>query len=176
MKKFPAPILTFLLSAALLAASSLTALSADFYINASGPLGNGSGSSAANAADATPGKYNTLVQAQKTAGTVIIYAPGTYSLYPALAMYNGVTHKGAGVDATIIKIPDGAAPGPFAPMFLAGGGTISNWKFTDATIDFNSNHTAWWTQGGRQVHRLRLFSRRPLHHPTGQIHQYRGQE
>jgi hypothetical protein len=50
-----------------------------FYISASGALGNGSGSSAANAADAsTPAKYYAINQSQTTPGTVIMYAPGTY--------------------------------------------------------------------------------------------------
>lgn len=120
---------------------------ADFYINAAGPRGDGSGSSAENAADATPGKYNSFVQAHNVAGTTIIYAPGTYYDYPALSMFSGVTHRGSGIDSTIIKIPDGAADGSFTPLFLANGGKISNFRFTDATIDFNASKSAWWKKG-----------------------------
>jgi len=32
-------------------------------------------------------------------------------------------------------------------MWLADKGTISNFKFLDATIDFNSTNLAWWSQG-----------------------------
>jgi hypothetical protein len=138
----------FALACALLfTAGSIYAHAANFYINANGAQGDGSGSSPDNAADASPGKYNALVIAQKTPGTVIVYAPGAYVLWPALPMYNGVTHQGSGIDSTVIKIADGAAEGDFAPMYLAGGGTISNFKFTDATIDFNSDQTAWWKKG-----------------------------
>ena len=120
----------------------------DFFIDATGPKGDGSGSSADNAADAsTQDKFRTINQTQKEPGTVIIYAPGTYEVSPAFTMYSGVTHQGAGIDSTIIKIAPGSAAGTFAPMWLADKGTISNFKFTDATIDFNATQTAWWAQG-----------------------------
>jgi len=119
---------------------------ANYYINASGAMGNGSGSSAANAADASSAlKYSNIINAQNSSGTVINYAAGTYYVYPAYSMYSGVTHQGAGIDKTIIKIPNGGASGSFTPLFLASGSTISNFQFFDATIDFNSSNTAWWT-------------------------------
>jgi len=121
---------------------------ASYFINASGPLGDGSGSSAANAADAsTPAKYRAINQTHTTPGTVITYAPGTYLVTPAFSMFNGVTHQGSGIDSTIIKVQDGSASGPFAPMWLADNGTISNFKFFDATIDFNPTKQAWWAAG-----------------------------
>jgi hypothetical protein len=127
-----------------------TVRATNFYINASGALGNGSGSSAANSASATPGNYNSIVSSQSAAGTTIVYAPGTYYVYPALPMYSGVVHQGSGIDSTFIKMANGAASGTFTPMFLAQNSTaaaVSNFKFTDATFDFNSNNTAWWSQG-----------------------------
>jgi hypothetical protein len=128
--------------------SLINAHAANFYISASGPSGDGSGSSADNAADAsTQDKYRTINQSHKDPGTVIIYAPGTYIVSPAFSMYDGVTHQGSGIDSTIIKIADGSASGTFAPMWLANKATISNFKFTDATIDFNATNTAWWKQG-----------------------------
>jgi hypothetical protein len=135
------------LMAVLLGATAFQIHAADFYINASGAQGDGSGSSAENAADASPGKYTTVVTAQKTPGTVINYAPGTYYVWPALPMYSGVTHKGAGIDSTIIKIADGSADGNFTPIFLSMTPTISNFVFTDATVDFNSDKTLWWKKG-----------------------------
>jgi len=121
---------------------------ASYFINASGPLGDGSGSNAVNAADAsTPGKYRAINQAQNAPGTVIVYAPGTYEVSPAFSMFNGVTHQGSGIDSTILKIAQGAAAGSFTPMWLADKGTISNFKFIDATIDFNSTNTGWWAKG-----------------------------
>ena len=98
------PLPVFVLSALLFLAASFSVEAANFYINAAGARGDGSGASAENAADASPGKYNAIVQARKTPGTVIVYAPGTYYDFPALPMYSGVTHQGAGVDSTIIKI------------------------------------------------------------------------
>ncbi len=119
-----------------------------FYINASGPLGDGLGSSAENAADAsTAEKYRAINQAHKEAGTTIVYATGTYLVSPAFTMSSGVTHKGSGIDSTIIKIADGAASGTFTPMWLADKGTVSQFKFSDATIDFNSTKQPWWTKG-----------------------------
>jgi len=147
LKNTSCSVFTLWVCAVLFATSSFCANAANLYINASGARGDGSGSSADNAADASPGKFNALVIAQKTPGTVIVYAPGTYSLWPALPMYSGITHQGSGIDSTIIKIPDGAANGDFTPMYLASGGSISNFKFTDATIDFNSDRTAWWKKG-----------------------------
>lgn len=123
---------------------------ASYFISASGSLGDGSGSSAANAADAsTQDKFRAINEAQSASGTVIVYAPGTYLVSPSFSMFDGVTHQGAGIDSTIIKIADGAAPG-WSPMWLAKKGTVSNFKFTDATIDFNSTHTAWWAKGNGQ--------------------------
>jgi hypothetical protein len=64
-----------------------------FYINASGPLGDGSGSSPANAADAsTPAKHYAINQSHTTPGTVIMYAPGTYLMNTGFWCWNGVTH------------------------------------------------------------------------------------
>jgi len=124
------------------------ARAANYYINASGALGNGSGSSTANAADAsTAVKYSAIVQAHSASGTVIEYAPGTYLVNPALPMYNGVTHQGAGIDSTFIKIANGAAAGTWTPMWLAGNSTISSFKFFDATFDFNTVNQPWWTSG-----------------------------
>jgi hypothetical protein len=121
---------------------------ASYFINASGPSGDGSGSSADNAADAsTPDKYRAINEAQNAPGTVIVYAPGTYQVSPAFSMFDGVTHQGAGMDSTIIKIADGSAAGSFTPMWLANKGTVSNFKFTDATIDLNATGTRWWAQG-----------------------------
>jgi hypothetical protein len=140
--------LTVALSIILIAGSAIGASAADFYISASGPSGDGSGSSAVNAADAsTQDKFRTINESHKTPGTVIIYGPGTYEVSPAFTMYDGVTHQGAGIDSTIIKVADGSAAGTFAPMWLAAKGTISYFKFTDATIDFNSTNTAWWAKG-----------------------------
>ena len=121
---------------------------ANYYINASGAQGDGSGSSAANAADASnAAKYRAINQTHTTPGTVIVYAPGTYLVTPAFSMFDGVTHRGAGIDVTMIKIEDGAARGVFAPMWLAEKGTISDFKFCDATIDFNSTRQPWWNEG-----------------------------
>jgi len=121
---------------------------ARYFINATGPMGDGTGSSADNAADAsTPEKYRAINQTQTAFGTVIVYAPGTYQMSPAFSMFNGVTHQGSGIDLTIMKIAQGAAAGSFTPMWLADKGTISNFKFTDATIDFNSANTGWWAKG-----------------------------
>jgi hypothetical protein len=123
-------------------------LAASFYINAAGALGDGSGSSAANAADAsTPEKYRGINQTHTAPGTVIIYAPGTYLVSPAFSMADGVTHQGSGIDSTIIMVNSGSASGPFAPMWLAGKGTITNFRFCDATIDFNPINQPWWSQG-----------------------------
>ncbi len=142
----PAPHFLVAAVVALLATTPVRA--ANFYINASGPTGNGSGSSADNAADAsTVEKFHTVNQTHNLPGTVIVYAPGTYQLGPAFSMFNGVTHQGAGIDSTIIKLADGSASGTFTPMWLAEKGTISNFKFADATIDLNATHAAWWTQG-----------------------------
>jgi hypothetical protein len=128
--------------------SQATCRADNFYINASGPLGDGSGSSAENAADAsTPLKYRAINQTHSAPGTVIVYAPGTYLVSPAFSMFTGVTHQGAGIDSTVIKIADGSAAGTFTPMWLADQGTISHFKFTDATIDFNPTHQPWWQQG-----------------------------
>ena len=123
-----------------------SARAASYFINARGALGDGSGSSAANAADAsTPQKYRAINQTRSAPGTVIVYAPGTYLVTPAFSMFDGVSHQGAGIDATIVKIEDGAAAGPFAPMWLAEKGTVSRFGFFDATIDFNSTRQPWWT-------------------------------
>lgn len=129
------------------ALSPASVRAATFYVNATGPRGDGSGSSAENAADATPGKYDSFVRSHGVAGSTIIYAPGTYYVYPALPMYSGITHKGAGIDSTIIKMADNAADGPFTPMFLASGNKISNFKFTDVTVDFNATKSIWWKKG-----------------------------
>jgi hypothetical protein len=141
----------YILVAAFLAVGLLfqtNAHAAKYFINASGAQGDGSGSSADNAADAsTPDKYRAINQTQTAPGTVIVYAPGTYLVYPAYSMANGVTHQGSGIDSTIIKLPDGASSGTFTPMWLADKGTISNFKFVDATFDFNANHQAWWSKG-----------------------------
>jgi hypothetical protein len=141
----------YLFVAAFLAVGLLlptSAQAANYYINAAGARGDGSGSSADNAADAsTPDKYRTINQTQTAPGTVIVYAPGTYLVYPAYSMANGVTHQGSGIDSTIIKLPDGASSGTFTPMWLADKGTISHFKFFDATFDFNANHQAWWSKG-----------------------------
>jgi hypothetical protein len=137
-----------LISVLILFLSTPFAFAANYYISASGPSGDGSGSSADNAADAsTQDKFRTINESQATPGTVIVYAPGTYEVSPAFTMHDGITHQGAGIDSTIIKIADGAAAGSFTPMWLAGKPTISNFKFTDVTIDFNTTHTRWWTQG-----------------------------
>jgi hypothetical protein len=137
---------TIVLFAAIL--FSPRAWAASYFISAAGAQGDGSGSSAENAADAsTQDKYHAINEAQNKPGTVIVYAPGTYLVSPAFGMFDGVAHRGAGIDKTIIKIADGAAAGGFTPMWLAGKGRISNFTFTDATIDFNSEHTAWWRAG-----------------------------
>jgi hypothetical protein len=129
-------------------AISSRASAANYFISAAGAQGDGSGSSATNAADAsTQDKYRAINETQDKAGTVIVYGPGTYYLSPAFSMFDGVTHQGAGMDRTIIKIADGSAAGGFTPMWLAGKRTISNFRFTDATIDFNSTNTAWWQKG-----------------------------
>jgi len=120
----------------------------NFYINSTGPLGDGSGSSADNAADAsTADKFRVINQAQNTPGTVIVYAPGTYEASPAFSMFDGVTHRGSGIDSTIIRIENGSASGNFTPMWLAEKGTISHFKFTDATLDLNASNTIWWSEG-----------------------------
>ena len=67
------------LSIVLIIGSAIRASADNFYINATGSSGDGSGSSAANAADAsTQDKFRTLNESHKTPGTVIIYGPGTY--------------------------------------------------------------------------------------------------
>ena len=139
---------SLLITSIILTASAINASAKDFYISAAGPSGDGSGSSAANAADASSqDKFRTINESHKTPGTTIIYSAGTYEVSPAFTMYDGITHKGAGIDSTIIKVADGSAAGPFTPMWLANKGTISNFKFTDATIDFNASNTNWWAKG-----------------------------
>jgi hypothetical protein len=118
---------------------------ADYYINASGPLGDGSGASAANAADAsTPAKYYAINQARTAPGTVIVYAPGTYLMTSAFTMFGGVTHQGAGIDSTTIQVAKGSVSG-WSPMWYSRSPTISNFKFYDATIDLNANNQPWWS-------------------------------
>jgi hypothetical protein len=118
-----------------------------FYINASGPLGNGSGSSAANAADAsTPAKYYAINQSHTTPGTVIVYAPGTYLMNTGFSCWNGVAHQGSGIDSTIVKVADSSVP--CNTMFTTGGaGSLTNFKFSDATLDLNASHQTWWKNG-----------------------------
>ena len=70
MKKHLFPLLTAIVSTALPAVSAGHTVAANFYINAAGPLGDGSGSSAANAADATPGKSNGLVHPTGVLGNI----------------------------------------------------------------------------------------------------------
>ena len=90
-----------------------------FYINASGPIGDGSGSSAANAADAsTPAKYYAINQSHTTPGTVIMYAAGTYLMNTGFWCWNGIRHQGSGIDSTIIKVSDNSSP--YNPMFTSG--------------------------------------------------------
>jgi hypothetical protein len=119
---------------------------ANYYINASGPLGDGSGSSASNAADASSAsKYGAIVNAQSSSGTTIVYAAGTYQVNPTLPMYNGVAHQGAGIDKTIIKVIDAASP--CSNMWGTNNGTISGFKFFDATLDLNAGKQTWFTSG-----------------------------
>jgi hypothetical protein len=133
------------LTAILLFGSSAWTQAANYYISASGPSGTGTGSSAANAADASSAsKYDGIVNSHSASGTVIVYAAGTYLMTPSLPMYDNVTHQGAGIDKTIVKLQNGAASGSFNPMFLSQNGTNTGFHFFDATIDFNSlNQTSW---------------------------------
>ena len=56
---------------------------ANYYINASGAMGNGSGSSAANAADASSAlKYSNIINAQNSSGTVINFLRGDLLCVP----------------------------------------------------------------------------------------------
>jgi hypothetical protein len=138
------------LTAIVLVGSSAWAQAANYYISASGALGSGSGSSAANAADAsTPDKYYAINQAQSAPGTVIVYAPGIYLMQTGHTMFNGVTHQGAGIDSTIIKIADGTVSG-WQPMWYAGG-TLSGFKCLDATIDLNANNQPFWSGSGMSM-------------------------
>jgi hypothetical protein len=138
------------LTAIVLFGSSAWTQAANYYISASGALGNGSGSSAANAADAsTAAKYYAINQAESAAGTVIIYAAGTYLMQTGHTMFNGVTHQGAGIDSTIIKIADGTVSG-WQPMWYAGG-TLSGFKCLDATIDLNANNQPFWGSSGMSM-------------------------
>jgi hypothetical protein len=123
---------------------------ANYYISASGPVGSGNGSSAANAADAsTPPKYNAIVNAQNAPGTVIVYAAGTYLQPSGCQMFNGVTHQGAGIDKTIIQLAAGSQSSTFAPMWNAPsqGGSLSNWKIFDVTMDVNAVNQPGWASG-----------------------------
>jgi hypothetical protein len=145
------PTLMATLTAIVLFGAIAWTQAANYYIRGSGPVGDGSGSSAANAADAsTAAKYAAIISTHNTSGTVISYAAGTYLMSPSFSMFDGVTHQGAGIDQTIIKIVNGAVSLTFAPMFRATGGTITGFQFFDATIDFNTVNQPWWinnTQG-----------------------------
>jgi hypothetical protein len=141
-RKGPAVFMA-LLTAMLLFGSIRCSPAADYFINASGTLGDGSGSTAANAADAsTPEKFYAIDQAQNRPGTVIVYAPGTYLMGTGFSMFSHVTHQGVGIDKTIIKVTDAASP--YYPMWTTLSGTISGFQFFDATLDFNSSHQLWW--------------------------------
>jgi O-Antigen ligase len=116
-----------------------------YFISASGALGDGSGSSARNAADAsTPEKYYAINQAQSVPGTTIFYAPGTYFVNTVFEMHNGVTHQGSGINSTIIKVLDYSISNAREPLWLANSPQISGFRFFDATIDFNTIRQPWW--------------------------------
>jgi hypothetical protein len=143
----PQPFLATL-SAIFLFGSIAWTQAANFYINASGPVGNGSGSSASNAADASSAsKYGAIVQAHNAPGTVIVYAAGTFQAIPTLPSYSNVTHQGAGIGKTIIRIPNGGCASGTnggSQLFRSQGPTVSGFKFFDATVDFNTaNQPAW---------------------------------
>ena len=137
--------------AAVLIASSTQA--ANYYISASGPQGSGDGSSAANAADASSAsKYRAINQSHNAPGTVIQYSPGYYQMPAGLTMFNGVTHQGAGIDKTVIQLANGSVSSSSERMWTPGRGSISNWKFSDATIDLNSvNQPAWSNNSFRSL-------------------------
>jgi hypothetical protein len=141
----PAYIAT--LTAIALFASSQSTQAANYYINASGPLGNGSGSSAVDAADASSAaKYRAIVNAQSASGTTIVYAAGTYLYTPSMTAYNGVTHQGAGISQTTIKPAPGAITAEYQYTFYGGTG-VTGWKIFDLTIDFDSVNQPAWTSG-----------------------------
>jgi hypothetical protein len=139
------------LTVVVLFATSTWTQAANYYIRAAGPLGNGSGSSAANAADAsTAAKYDAIVNAQNTPGEVIFYTAGTYPTSCRIPANNGVTHQGAGIGKTIIQIANGACTsGVNAGSWLFLGQASPNNHFAcyDMTIDFNTaNQPAWTNQ------------------------------
>jgi len=118
-----------------------------FYINASGPLGDGSGSSAPNAADAsTAAKHDALINAHLS-NTTIVYAAGTYVTNSALHPGNNFTVQGAGIDQTIIKIANSATHGADSIFYFLSS-TVSNSKFFDFTIDLNASNQTWWSSTG----------------------------
>jgi hypothetical protein len=139
------------LTAIVLFATSTWTQAANYYIRAAGPLGNGSGSSAANAADAsTAAKYDAIVNAQNTPDEAIVYAAGTYSTACRIPANNGVTHQGAGINETTIQIANGSCTnGADAGSWLFVGQASPNNHFAiyDLTIDFNTaNQPAWQNQ------------------------------
>src|SRR6266403_169987 len=125
---------------------------ANYYINATGQQGTGDGSSAGNAANASTGAlYSSIVRAQTSSGTTIVYSAGTYVANSLqLPMPNGVTHQGAGIDQTIIRVANGTInPGNWLPIFYGSNGTMTGWKIFDITFDFNSvNQPALGSTGG----------------------------
>jgi hypothetical protein len=144
------PVLVAMLIALVLLDLVASAQARNYFISASGPLGDGSGSSPENAADAsTPDRYYAINQAQHAPGTVIVYAPGIYWHETLFAMWDNVTHRGAGIDKTVIRVIDDAPN--YHEMWApdAGAPRISGFKFFDATIDFNASNQTWWkgTQG-----------------------------
>jgi hypothetical protein len=62
-------------------------------------------------------------------------------------MANGVTHKGAGIDSTIIQVSSGT--GTITAMFWGNCimSTITGFTASDMTIDFNASNQAWWNPG-----------------------------
>ena len=87
----------------------------------------------------------------------IYYAAGTYHTTGNLQMANGVTHQGAGIDSTIIKLANGT--GSVLSMFWGNCilRTITAFTASDMTIDCNANHQSWWNPSSG-TGRLNVFS------------------
>src|ERR1700693_1464970 len=149
-RKSSLPAFMVTLTAIVLFGAIARAQAASYFISASGPLGNGSGSSAANAADAsTAPKHDSIVNGAAS-GTTIRYSSGTFLTNGNLNPTDNVVFQGNGYGNTTVMVANGTNTGG-TPIWSFTRGVMTGVSWYDMTIDFNPMNQPWWgvnTGGG----------------------------
>jgi hypothetical protein len=136
----------------------MAALLANYYLSATGALGTGDGSSAANAADASTQVKLDAIWASYIGHPVnFFYAAGVYQtkgwfFQVRETVQSNQAHIGAGMNSTTLQLVGASSLTGDGSIFSVDGPvTIKNWSCQNMTLDCNATNQPKWTGAGGGV-------------------------